>query len=154
MILDHIWNFTPVLAFGILAGYYLKNILYGAVLIVLSMLLGDLILGFHYLILFTYIGLIFSVFVGKYFSKLEFKQKLLSSILASVIFFVISNFGVWLLSGMYENNFNGFLECYVAAIPFFRNTLISTAIYLFVFKWALDQLKFYSPLIIQNKKFS
>ena len=60
-LIDHPWNFTPVIAFGILAGYYLKNVFYGYSLIILSMILGDLIIGFHNLILFTYLGLLFSV---------------------------------------------------------------------------------------------
>ena len=39
-LIDHPWNFTPVLAFGILAGYYLKNVLYGYGLVIASMILG------------------------------------------------------------------------------------------------------------------
>lgn len=48
--------------------------------------------------------------------------------LSVCIFFIISNFGVWVL-GSYEYSFKGLLECYVAAIPFFGNTIISTLIF-------------------------
>ena len=146
-LIEHPWNFTPILAFGILAGYYLKNILYGYLLIVASMFLGDVVIGFHYLMLFTYLGLIFSVVIGKYISKIGYIQIFFSSIASSVLFFIISNFGFWLLSGDYLINLNGLMSCYIAGIPFFRSTLISTTIYAFIFKLALDQLKFYSPLI-------
>ncbi len=42
------------------------------------------------------------------------------------VFFLISNFGVWLLSGMYEKNISGLINCYIVAIPFLKNTIIST----------------------------
>jgi len=145
-LIEHPWNFTPVLAFGILAGYYLRSIAYGYGLIITSMILGDLIIGFHYLIFFTYIGLLFSVIIGKYLKQLKLFQLVFSGIASSVVFFIISNFGVWLLSGFYSLNFQGLLECYVAGIPFFRNTLISTLIFVFVIKWIFDKLKFYPPL--------
>ena len=149
-LIDHPWNFTPVIAFGILSGYYLKNIMYGYSLIVISMILGDLIIGFHYLIFFTYIGLLFSVIIGKYLKQLKPTQLFLSSISSSIIFFVISNFGVWFLSNFYTKNLQGLIDCYIAAIPFFRNTLISTIIFVFILKWLFDQLKLYSPLIRQK----
>ena len=41
-------------------------------------------------------------------------------------FFVISNFMVWLNSGMYQHTLDGLLICYTNAIPFYGNTLIST----------------------------
>ena len=45
------------------------------------------------------------------------------SLAASVIFFVISNFGVWASQAMYTKNAIGLLTCFEAAIPFFPNTL-------------------------------
>jgi len=152
-LIDHPWNFTPVIAFGILSGYYLKNIFYAYSLIIISMVLGDLIIGFHYLIFFTYMGLLFSVIIGKYIKQLRLAQIFLSSITSAIVFFIISNLGVWLLSGFYEINFQGLLDCYTAAIPFFRNTLISTIVYVFVLKWIFDQLKFYPNLAQQKTNF-
>ena len=111
------------------------------------MILGDLIIGFHYLMFFTYIGLLFSVIIGKYIKQLRLTQIFLSSIISAVAFYIVSNFGVWLLSGFYSITFQGLIECYIAAIPFFRSTLISTIIFVFVLKWAFDQLKFVSSLI-------
>ena len=150
-LIDHPWNFTPVIAFGILSGYYLKNVIYGCTLIITSMILGDLIIGFHYLILFTYVGLLFSVIIGKYLKQLKTVQLFLSSIISSLVFFTVSNFGVWLLSGFYAKSFQGLVDCYIAGIPFFRNTLISTIIFVFILKWVFDQLKLNSPLIKQKK---
>ena len=111
------------------------------------MILGDLIIGFHYLIFFTYFGLLFSVIIGNYINQLKLTQILLSSISSAVLFFIISNFGVWLLSGFYPTNMQGLIECYIAAIPFFRSTLVSTIIFVFVLKWSYDQLKIYPSII-------
>jgi hypothetical protein len=49
-------------------------------------------------------------------------------VLGPTSFFVVSNFAVWAASNMYPHNGSGLLACYVAAIPFYRNDLISTAI--------------------------
>jgi len=52
---------------------------------------------------------------------------------ASVLFFVVTNFAVW-LSGYYGLTLQGLIACYIAAIPFFTNTLASTLIYILIIK--------------------
>ena len=47
----------------------------------------------------------------------------------SVVFFVVSNFGVWLSGNLYPRTLEGLLTCYTAAIPFFPNTLLGDAVY-------------------------
>ena len=64
---------------------------------------------------------------------------------SSVIFFVVTNFGVWALTSMYENNLGGLINSYLFAIPFFHNTLLSTLIYLLTIKvFFVTQNNFYS----------
>lgn len=64
---------------------------------------------------------------------------------SAVIFFLVSNFGVWALGGgqRYALNLAGLVDCYVQAIPFFRNTLISMLIFLPIM---------FSPLILSERK--
>ena len=45
--------------------------------------------------------------------------------MGSLLFFVISNFGVWFLGNLYTPDLNGLINCYILAIPFFKNTIIS-----------------------------
>lgn len=52
---------------------------------------------------------------------------------ASVTFFMVSNFGVWTLGTMYPMTLDGLMACYVAAVPFFRNTVASDLIFTGVF---------------------
>ena len=46
-----------------------------------------------------------------------------AALASAVLFFVVTNFGVWATSGMYPPTFAGLQACYVAALPFFQNSL-------------------------------
>jgi len=58
----------------------------------------------------------------------NYSKKFLSSLIGACLFFLITNFGVWLL-GSYEYTINGFILCFTLAIPFFAYSLISTLIF-------------------------
>ena len=126
-IIPHPWNFTPVLAAGIFSGFYFKQFFLSFFIVVASMFLGDLYLGFHDTMFFTYISMIVAVGLGLYIKHLKFTEILFSGIISSVCFFMITNFGAW-------------LQSYIMAIPFFHNTLISTFLYLIIFKLFFDFL--------------
>ena len=76
---------------------------------------------------------------------LKYIEILFSGILGSLCFFIITNFGAWLTLEMYEKNAAGLLQSYIMAIPFFHNTLISTFLYLIIFKLFFD-------FVIERKK--
>jgi len=140
-LIPHPWNFTPILATGIFAGFYFKQFFLSLFIVICSMFLGDLFLGFHSTMFFTYISLAAVVLMGTYIKHFKFKEILFSSVAGSISFFIITNFGSWLTLEMYEKNFSGLLQAYFLAIPFFHNTLISTFLYLAVFKLFFDLLK-------------
>jgi hypothetical protein len=52
-----------------------------------------------------------------------------TAVVASMLFFVVSNLGTWAFEGLYPKTFAGLVECYVAAIPFWRNTLLGDLLY-------------------------
>ena len=137
-LIPHPWNFTPVLATGIFAGFYFRQFYFSLFIVIFSMFLGDLFLGFHSTMFFTYISLVVAVILGHYIKHFKFSEILFSGLLSSVCFFLITNFGAWLTLEMYEKNFVGLLQSYVLAIPFFHNTLISTFLYLIVLKLIFD----------------
>jgi hypothetical protein len=56
----------------------------------------------------------------------------LAAVTGSVLFFLITNFGVWLTDGLYPRTLDGLVICYAAAIPFFRHTLAGDAVYTIV----------------------
>ena len=137
-VIPHPWNFTPILAVGIFSGFYFKNFILSLFIVVFSMFLGDLYLGFHSTMFFTYISLAVAVVIGLFIKHFRFTEILFSGLVSSVCFFIITNFGAWLTLEMYEKNFAGLLQSYVLALPFFHNTLISTFLYLIVLKLLFD----------------
>ena len=137
-LIPHPSNFTPILAVGVFSGFYFRNFLLGALIVIFSMFLGDLYLGFHDKMFFTYISLAIAVALGLLIKRLKFTEILFSGLASSVCFFIITNFGAWLTLEMYEKNFAGLLQSYTLAIPFFHNTLISTFLYLILLKLLFD----------------
>ena len=134
-LIPHPPNFTPIMAIGFLSGLFLKNYRFGSYLIpIIAMLLSDIVLeyfygiGIHPIMPFVYSGIILSTFIGK---KLDANSKVhkvfLYILSSSLIFFIVSNFGVWIFG--YPKTFSGFISCYTMAIPFYKNTLAGDLFY-------------------------
>ncbi len=122
--IPHPPNFTSLIALS----FYVPALLglRYVTFVIISFMLTDLILGFHQTLFFTWGSVVLIGLISNYLSK-SFSQRLLGSLISVVIFFIITNFGVW-LTGMYGYDFKGLIACYVLAIPFFGYNLISTAI--------------------------
>ena len=138
-VIPHPPNFTPILAVGIFSGFFFRNFFLSSFIVLSSMFVGDLYLGFHGTMIFTYTALIVSVLIGALIKNFKFKELFFTSLFSSFCFFIITNFGAWLTLPMYEKNLAGLLQSYVLAIPFFHNTLISPFIYLIVLKFLFEQ---------------
>ena len=137
-LIPHPWNFSPMLAVGVFSGFYFRQFYTSVFIVIFSMFVGDLFLGFHSTMFFTYIALAIAVLIGIYVKHFKFKEILYSGLASSICFFVITNFGAWLTLEMYTKNFSGLIQSYLMAIPFFQNTLISTFLYLFLLKLVFD----------------
>ena len=144
-LMPHPPNFTPIIAVAIMSSYFFKNIYLSFATLLVSMLLADAFIGFYSNMLFVYLSLLLIVFIfHKISEKMNFKNLFICGFVGSLIFFIISNFGVWALGSPgildipYERNLNGLVECYVLAIPFFPNTFLSTLIFaypaIFIYK--------------------
>ena len=129
-LMPHPDNFTPIIALAIMSSYFFRNVNFSYTVMLFSMLLADFFIGFYSYMLFVYVSLFLIVLIFfKISKKMNYKNLFIFSFFGSVIFFLISNFGVWLVGNLYERNINGLIECYFMAIPFFRNTIISTLIF-------------------------
>ena len=117
-LLPHLPNVTPVTAMALFSGAYFTNKKFAFVVPLIAMFLSDIFLGFSTISLFVYAAFILVSYIGLKSKKINIKTILISSL----SFFIITNFGVWLL--VYPNSIDGLLECYTLAIPFFRNSLI------------------------------
>lgn len=122
-------NFTPIIAIGLFSGFYLKKNKQLALLLPLSaMILSDIFLGFHLISLFVYFSLAVITAVGFLIpNKNKFLTLFPATLGSSLIFFIISNFGVFIIG--YPNNLAGFIACYTAAIPFFQNSLAADILF-------------------------
>jgi hypothetical protein len=129
-VIPHVWDFTPVLALSLFSGAYLPG--KQKFLVPLAMmLLTDLVLGFYPSFLVTWVGVAAAVCVGLLLRRSAAWARLSAcSVAAAVVFYVISNFGVWLTD--YPKTWAGLADCYILALPFFRNSLLSTLAYSYV----------------------
>ena len=87
----------------------------------------DFIIGFHSLTIFTWGSIVLISILSHLFNKKKSYFRVCGSVVGAILFFIITNFGVW-ISGRYEYSFEGLILCYYLAIPFFQNTLFSTLI--------------------------
>ena len=123
--IPHPPNFTSLLAlsFYIPAVFGIRYI----PAVVFALFFTDLIIGFHSTMLFTSGSIILIGLISKYFNK-SIIFRIFGAFIGAVIFFLVSNFGVW-LCGSYGYDLSGFLTCYILAIPFFGYSVLSTLIF-------------------------
>ncbi len=123
--IPHPPNFTSLIAlsFYIPAVFGLRYI----PVVVIALLFTDLIIGFHSTMIFTSGSIVLIGLISKYFNK-SILFRIFGSLTGALIFFLVSNFGVW-VGGSYGYSLSGIINCYYLAIPFFGYTIISTLIF-------------------------
>ena len=126
-LLPHAPNFTPIIAISIYAGIKFNNKYLALLIPILSMVISDLFIGFHSSMLAVYLCIVMNVFTGIFFiKKFTLLNYMYLSFLGACNFYIITNFSVWILSNMYPLTIEGLIMCYLLALPFFQNTLISS----------------------------
>ena len=143
--IPHPPNFTSLLALS----FYIPAI-FGIKFIpamIIAFAITDIFLGFHSTIFYTWGSVILIGLTTKYLYK-SFSSRLFGALLGAILFFIVTNFGVW-VGGSYGYSIDGFLSCYVLAIPFFGYSIISTLIYAVIIESLL--LLYYSRFQIKGK---
>ena len=129
-VIPHPPNFTPVAAMALFGGasFSDKRLAFGLPLA--ALLLSDAVLGFYPGMIWVYGSFALIACLGR---QLQSRHRLLPiagmALAGSVLFFALTNFGVWISDGLYPRTPGGLAACYVAAIPFFRNTLAGDLVY-------------------------
>lgn len=135
-LLPHPMNFTPVVAIALFSGVYF-NKKYALLIPIAAMLISDSIIGFYSGIQYVYGSFVLVGLIG-YWSKNRIQnssagKKVVTlgavSLISSVLFFIITNFGVWMSGIYYDKTFAGLIQCYTMAIPFFRNSVAGDLVY-------------------------
>ena len=123
--IPHPPNFTSLIALSFYVPIILGIRYLPALLI--SFVITDLIIGYHSGTHWTWGSVLVIGLISQYFNK-NLISRFSGILLAALILFVITNFGVW-LTGVYGYNLSGLVSCYVLAIPFFGYTLTSSFVF-------------------------
>jgi len=141
------WNFSPILPLALFGGAMLSHRGLGIGLTFAVWFVGDCLIaliygpamGFYSSQVFVYASMLLVVVLGWTLKPGDCTWAGVygRGLAGAVAFFVITNFATWALSewSTYPMTTAGLLECYVAAVPFFRNSLVSMAIYLPLLFW-------------------
>ena len=141
-LLPHPPNVAPITAIALFGGSRFDNKWIGFSLPLLCMFLSDLFLGFHGTIYWVYGSLLLVVILGMLLiNKVNIKNCAAAAFSGSFLFFLITNFGVWLSSPYYTKNIEGILSCYTLALPFLGNTLAGSLFYSAVMFGGYELLK-------------
>jgi len=115
---------------------FMKNILNNYIVLGVSILISDFLINFLYfgkiILLYDgcywqYASYVLIALLGKIFST--YRNKFILLFVAPVLFFIITNFGVWIQWNLYPHTITGLVTCYLSAIPFFRDHIILNFIY-------------------------
>lgn len=157
--LPHAYNFTPIGAIALFGAAYFANKKWALAVPLIALWISDLFLnnlkysafydGFQWFtpgLLYLYGSVAMIVILGYYLlKKITFGRVLGGALGASIIFYIVSNFGVWVSSPMYPLTFEGLIACYVAAIPFFHYTIAGNVVYSALMFGGYEWLKYQYP---------
>jgi hypothetical protein len=141
----HAPNVTPIAASAVFAGMVLRSRALAVAVPISALLLSDLVTGSYD---WRIMGVVYAALAlpallarwGRVRPMVVLAPLVLSS---SLLFFATTNFAVWAFSGMYAHDLNGLVLCYVAALPFFYNTVAGDALWttlLFATWWSAKVL--------------
>ena len=160
-LLPHAYNFTPLGAIALFGAAYFPKKKWALIIPILAFWISDLLLNnFIYSeyydgvtlltsgMLYIYGSIAMIVILGYYIlTKITVGRVLGGALGAAIIFFIVSNFGVWISGSMYPMTFEGLLACYTAAIPFFHYTIAGNVVYCAALFGAYEWIKASYPAI-------
>lgn len=124
-LLPHPPNVSPVAAIALFGGAYFTDKRVAFLLPFLALLLSDFLLGLHDTMVYVYGGFALTVVIGFWIRKnITISRVAFAAVASSVLFFLVTNLGAWATSGLYPLNVEGLMQAYIAAIPFFQNSLL------------------------------
>ena len=136
-LLPHPWNVTPIAAMFLFSGSTFRRKREALLAPLAALMLSDYAVihflyhgQYRWFTPFTWIAFLLVGLIGFTLrNRITFARVAGASLTGSLVFFVVSNFGVWLPGVMYPKTAAGLAACYVAAIPFFRNTVLGDLFY-------------------------
>lgn len=128
-LVPHAANFAPVGAIALFGGAVLSPRLAWWLPVVI-MIASDIVLGFHGTVAFTWGGFLLVALFGVTLRNRSNWLRIPLGVLASaLIFYIVSNFGVWVEGKLYTHTLQGLIDCYIAALPFLKTSLLADFFY-------------------------
>ena len=130
-LVPHWPNFTPIAATALFGGAYISRRWLSFIIPLAALLFSDMIIGFHNSMWAVYLGFLITVMIGWYIGqKRNAHSIILGSIIASVTFFLITNFAAWLAYPIYTKDFQGLITSYIAGLAFFNDGTLGISFFL------------------------
>jgi len=146
-LLPHWPNFTPMAAIALMGGALISNRLVGVIIPLIAMLISDILtitfINYRWITFedyfsspstaLLYLSFILITFMGYWLRERQSWSNLaLTSLLSACVFFLITNFGDWLINPL-PKTAAGLLATYELGIPFFGYNLLGNLFYTFLF---------------------
>ena len=147
-LIPHPPNFTPVTALALFGAVYLDK-KHAFIVPIAAMLISDYFIGFYTGMAWIYVSFVAIGFLGLWLRRHPGMIRTAGATLAgAILFFVVTNFGVWISSQVsYPHTIAGLVACYVAAIPFFGNTLLGDLCYVSALFGLYEACRKYIPAL-------
>ena len=151
-LIPHPPNFAPIAAMALFGGAYFSKKWAAFIIPLAAMFVTDLFLGFHAAMWAVYLGFALIVVLGMaMIRQKKIGNIFFASVSASVSFFMISNFGVWISTPYYAKTVAGLVACYTAAIPFFHQTLLGDLFFVAILFGLYELARTKFPQLAQSK---
>ena len=129
-LIPHLPNVSPVAAMALFGGAYFADKRMAFIVPFVALFLSDLLLGLHNSMIFVYAGFALTVAIGFMLqNRVTITNTAFAVVASSVLFFLLTNFGAWMMSGLYVKSAEGLMQAYVAGIPFFQNSLLGNLVF-------------------------
>lgn len=129
-LVPHLPNVSPVAAMALFGGAYFADKRMAFIVPFLALFLSDLVLGLHNSMIFVYAGFALTVAIGFLLkNRVTITNTAFATVISSLLFFLLTNLGAWMTSGLYARSAEGLMQAYVAGIPFFQNSLLGNLVF-------------------------
>lgn len=131
-LIPHPPNCTSICSIALISAFQFKNCSLSFATVVAALLLSDLAIGFHPMMPFVYFSFGLIILMGVKLTKMTVRSIPLISLISSLIFFFVTNFGEWFAGSLYPKTIQGLSLCFFAAIPFIGNQVLGDLCYSFL----------------------
>lgn len=149
-LVPHPFNFTAIGALALFSGSVIPNKRLAFLIPVAAMLITDAVIGFHASMIPVYICFVMTVWIGmKMIRQINVLSVPAASITSSILFFLVTNLPFWYVDiSLYPLTWQGTIESYTAALPFFGNQIAGDIFYSSVLfgVYSLIRQRYFDPV--------